>query len=120
MSPINPGIFKAYDIRGVYPADLNEDVAEKVGRAFCVLVKPKTVVVGRDARVSSPSLAKALTKGIIESGMNVIDIGMVSTDAFYFHCATLKSSGVMVTASHNPKQYNGLKMVREIPYFIGG
>lgn len=120
MTKINPAIFKAYDVRGVYPTDLNEEVAQRVGHAFCELLKPKSVIVGRDMRVSSPSLAKSLITGITEHGVNVTDIGMVSTDAFYFHCATLKSSGIMVTASHNPKQYNGLKMVKQMPYFIGG
>ena len=117
---VNPSIFKAYDIRGVYPEDLNEAIAYAIGRAFVTFLKPDTVIVGRDMRLSGPPLFKALTDGLLDQGADVIDIGMVSTDQFYFACATLSHAGIMVTASHNPKQYNGFKMVREMPYLLSG
>jgi len=105
-------IFKAYDIRGVYPDDLNEEIAYKIGRAFVKFLGVKEVLVGRDARLSSPSLFESLTRGINEEGADVIDIGLASTPMFYF-AASKAESGIMITASHNPKQYNGFKMCRE-------
>ncbi|HKY74440.1 MAG TPA: phosphomannomutase/phosphoglucomutase [Patescibacteria group bacterium] len=117
---VAPGIFKSYDIRGVYGKDLFDETAVAVGKAFSKILEPKTVVVGRDARVSSPSLHKNIIKGFISVGVNVLDIGMVSTDMYYFACAEKKFPGVMVTASHNPKEYNGFKMVRQIPYLLSG
>lgn len=116
---MNPAIFKAYDIRGVYPTDLDEVVAEDVAHAFSQLVKPVQCVVGHDMRVGSSTLAKAVVTGFCQAGVNVLDIGQCSTDQFYFACVDRKSSGIMITASHNPKQYNGIKMIREIPYSIG-
>jgi phosphomannomutase len=117
---VNPSIFKAYDIRGVYPDDLNEDVGYAIGRAFVTFLGVDTVVVGRDMRLSGPAMFKALTSGLLDQGADVIDIGMVSTDQFYYACATLDQAGIMVTASHNPKQYNGFKMVRCMPYLLSG
>jgi phosphomannomutase len=117
---VDPGIFKAYDIRGIYSQNLNEDIAKAVGKAFTVIVKSPTVIVGQDGRVSSPALADALIEGLTSVGVNVIKIGQVSTDMYYYACATQNMPGIMVTASHNPKEYNGFKMVREIPYLLSG
>lgn len=113
---INPNIFRAYDIRGVYPQELNPDAAYSIGQAFVKFLKkprPK-VVVGRDNRLSSPILHQSLIKGITEAGADVIDIGLSTTPMFYFAVAhDGYDGGVIVTASHNPSQYNGFKMVRE-------
>ncbi len=117
---VDPKIFKAYDIRGIYPTQLNEDVAYAVGRAFVTFLKVGTVIVGRDMRLSSPSLAKNVIRGLTDQGADVIDIGMVSTDQYYYACATLGYAGIMVTASHNPKQYGGFKMVRKMPQLLSG
>ncbi len=117
---VDPGIFKAYDIRGVYGTSLFDETAEAVGKAFAKVLSPTTVIVGRDARVSSPSLHDHLIKGLTSVGVNVIDVGMVSTDMYYYACATKKLPGIMVTASHNPKEYNGFKMVKQIPYLLSG
>ena len=112
-------IFKSYDIRGIYPGELNEEKAQKIGFAIVDFLKQvkgtvKNIVVGRDMRVSSPSLADALIKGITNAGANVIDIGLVSTEATYFSVGYYKYDGsVMVTASHNPAEYNGFKICRE-------
>ncbi|MBW2977232.1 phosphomannomutase/phosphoglucomutase [Candidatus Woesearchaeota archaeon] len=106
------GIFKAYDIRGIFPDQLNEDIAYNIGRAFVVFLDVKEVLVGRDGRLSSPQLFEALAKGITDQGANVVDIGLCSTPMFYFAAAKAKSS-IMVTASHNPKEYNGFKFCRE-------
>jgi phosphomannomutase len=108
---VDESIFKAYDIRGVYPSELDEDAAYKIGRAFVSFLKCKTVVVGQDMRKSSPSLFKALTRGINEQGADVVDIGNCDTPFFYF-CTAKYESGIMVTASHNPAKYNGFKFCR--------
>ena len=120
---VNSDIFKAYDIRGVYPDDLDEEIAYLIGRAFVKFLKKKKprVVVGRDNRLSSPSLFKSLTKGIIDQGANVIDIGLSTTPMFYFSVAHFKfDAGINITASHNPAQYNGFKLVREKAIPISG
>ena len=117
---VDASIFKAYDIRGVYPSQLDEDVAGAIGRAFVALLQPAEVVVGRDMRLASPALRDALIKGLTEQGADVIDIGMVSTDQYYYACATLERPGLMVTASHNPPEYCGFKMVRRMPYLLSG
>ncbi|HYD35836.1 MAG TPA: phosphomannomutase/phosphoglucomutase [Vitreimonas sp.] len=117
---VDPSIFKAYDIRGIFGQQLFEDTAEAVGKAFAKILQPTTVIVGRDGRISSPVLRDRLVKGLTEVGVNVIDVGMVSTDMYYYACATKKLPGIMVTASHNPKEYNGFKMVRQIPYLLSG
>jgi len=107
-------IFKAYDIRGIYPEELNEKIAYKVGRAFVEFLKCKKVVIGRDMRLSSDSLFKALAKGVRDQGADVIDIGLSGTDMLYFAVANYDyESGIMITASHNPKEYNGIKFTRE-------
>jgi len=111
-------IFKAYDIRGIYPQDINEDIAFKIGAALYKFLKRKLrkenlkIVVGRDCRLSSDSLFKAFCQGVVSQKGKIIDIGLVSTDTLYFALAYFKyDGGVMVTASHNPKQYNGFKML---------
>lgn len=117
---IDPSIFKAYDIRGLYPEQLDEKAAVAIGRAFVTYLKVDEVVVGRDMRLSSPQIFAALVEGLTQQGADVIDIGMVSTDQYYFACATLQKSGAMVTASHNPAAYSGFKMVRNMPYLLSG
>ena len=117
---VNVKIFKAYDIRGIYPTELDEDTAYKIGRAFATFLKADQVIVGRDMRLSGPQIFKAVTDGLRDQGANVIDIGMVSTDQYYFACSKLGHPGMMVTASHNPKEYNGFKMVRRMPYLLSG
>tara|TARA_Y100000310_G_scaffold47186_1_gene43769 strand:- start:1701 stop:3035 length:1335 start_codon:yes stop_codon:yes gene_type:complete len=107
-------IFKAYDVRGVYGKDLTEGVAYKIGRAFVSFLKCKEVVVGYDMRISSPKLSKAFMKGVNDSGADAIDIGTVSTDGLYFASGFLRKAGVMFTASHNPKQYNGIKFCKSM------
>ncbi len=112
-------IFKAYDIRGVYPEELNENVMYKIGRAFVTFLNCKEVVVGQDMRTSSPALFDALAKGITDQGADVIDIGFASTPYFYFG-TNKHPAGIMVTASHNPAQYNGCKMCRDGTVPISG
>ena len=111
---IAASIFKAYDIRGIVPATINEAVAEGLGKAFgssALAQGEKTVAVGRDGRLSGASLAAALMRGLAAAGVNVIDVGMVTTPMLYFAASTLATSGIQVTGSHNPKDYNGFKMV---------
>jgi phosphomannomutase len=111
---LSPSIFKAYDVRGIVPSTLNEEVAAALGRAFGTLARregEQTVAVGRDGRLSGPSLSAALVRGLASAGVDVIDIGMVTTPMLYFAASTVASSGIQVTGSHNPKDYNGFKMV---------
>lgn len=118
---INPAIFKAYDIRGIYPQEIDEEVAYKVGQAYAKLIKPKEVVLGHDVRLSGPALFTALKNSLTDSGVNVIDIGLASTDMMYFAVAHYGyDGGLMVTASHNPREYNGFKMVRQKAMPISG
>jgi len=105
-------IFRAYDIRGIYPLELNEEIAYKIGRALVILMSPKRVVVGRDIRSSSPALAKSLIKGIIDQGTDVIDIGLATSPMTYFSILNFKvDGGISVTASHNSREFNGLKII---------
>ena len=106
-------IFKAYDIRGVYPETLSEEIVYKIGRAFTYFLKAKNIIVGSDMRISSPKLSRALMKGITDQGANAIFIGEICTDAVYFASGFLNKPGAMFTASHNPPQYNGMKLCRE-------
>jgi phosphomannomutase len=107
-------IFKAYDIRGIYPSEINEQDAYKITKAYCEFVQPKEVVIGCDVRLSSPSLKKAAIKAVVDLGTKVIDVGEISTDMLYFVVANYNyAGGFSLTASHNPKEYNGLKFVRE-------
>ncbi len=109
-----PAIFKAYDIRGIVPSTLNEAVALGLGRAFGTAARAEgqtTVAVGRDGRLSGPAISSALVQGLIEAGIEVIDVGLVTTPLLYFAASTLCASGIQVTGSHNPRDYNGFKMV---------
>lgn len=128
---VDKSIFKAYDIRGLYPEQLNEDVVYAMGRAYATLIKqelagrsnnqPITIAVGADMRLSSPSLKAKLIAGLTDSGINVDDIGLVSTPTFYFGVANYGYlGGIQVSASHNPKQYNGLKIVRQNAVPVSG
>ena len=111
---LSPTIFKAYDIRGVVPATLDAEVAEALGKAFGAAARKageKSVAVGRDGRLSGPALSEALIRGLMATGLEVIDVGAVTTPMLYFAAHTLASSGIQVTGSHNPKDYNGFKMV---------
>jgi phosphomannomutase len=110
---INPDIFKAYDIRGLYPGEINEEVAHQIGRGFAAYVQAKRIGVSRDMRVSSPGIAAAFIAGVREQGADVVDYGMLGTDQMYFAVVTDGlEGGAQVTASHNPGRYNGIKMVR--------
>lgn len=105
--------FKAYDIRGKVPEELNEEIAYRVGRAFVDIFKAKKVAVGNDIRLSGPAFKSAIIKGLTEMGCDVVDIGLCGTEQIYFATAHLKlDGGIMITASHNPKDYNGMKLVR--------
>ncbi|MFA7209593.1 MAG: phosphomannomutase/phosphoglucomutase [Parcubacteria group bacterium] len=107
-------IFKAYDIRGLYPSEIGELEVYKIAQAYCKFVKPSTVVVGSDVRLSSPLLKRAAIKGVTDAGVKVIDVGEISTDMLYFSVANYGySGGFSLTASHNPREYNGMKCVRE-------
>ena len=117
---VDSSIFKAYDVRGIYPDQLNEEIARAIGRAFVTYLKPTEVVIGHDMRLSSPSLFAAVVEGVTQQGAAVVDIGMVSTDQYYYAAATLDRPGIMVTASHNPPDYNGFKMVRKMPHMLSG
>jgi phosphomannomutase len=102
-------IFKAYDVRGVVPEELDPAIARRIGAAFASWSGAQEIVLGRDARLSSPDLAEALIEGAGSLGVDVVDLGLVSTDLLYFASGSLDRAGVMITASHNPKEYNGLK-----------
>jgi phosphomannomutase len=119
-------IFKSYDIRGLYPSQINEDIIYKIGRAYADLLKSQnmkndiSIVVGQDMRTSSPSLSKCLIEGIIKQGANVIDIGLSSTPTLYFGVSFLGvDGGMQVSASHNPKDYNGVKIVKKKALPVG-
>jgi phosphomannomutase len=110
---VNPGIFKAYDVRGLYPSEINEEIAGEIGRAFVSYLGAKQIAVSRDMRLSSPTLAAAFMEGALAQGCDVVDYGMMATDMLYYAVATDKlEGGVQITASHNPGAYNGIKMVR--------
>ena len=118
---LNPGIFKAYDVRGVYPDEINEDAARAIGAAFVAYLEAGRIAVGRDMRLSSPALAIAFIDGATSHGADVVDYGMIPTDMLYFAVARDRhDGGVQITASHNPKQYNGMKMVRREAFPLSG
>ncbi len=107
-------VFGAYDVRGIFPEALNEDIAYKVGRGLVAFLGASQVMVGRDMRLSSPALAQAVLRGITEQGADAIDLGLTSSDELYFAVGKFNApAGVMITASHNPGNYNGIKMCRE-------
>ena len=115
---LNPSIFRAYDIRGIYPDELNEKTAYQIGRAFAVYLKenevnkPEKVVVGYDARVSSPILKRSFIEGILDEGINIWDIGLVTVDMVYFASGHFNLPAAMITASHDPKDWNGFKLMK--------
>jgi len=112
MTSINPDVFKAYDIRGIYPGEVDEPLARDVGRAFVAFLGAKRLAVGRDMRLSSPGMAGAFIEGVRTQGADVIDCGLIGTDMLYFAVARNDlDGGAEITASHNPKQYNGMKLV---------
>ena len=118
---LTPSVFKAYDVRGLYPDELDEDGAYAIGRAYVEQFAPKRIAVGRDMRLSSPSMAAALIEGALDGGSEVLDLGLVGTEMVYFAVGDLElDGGVCVTASHNPKQYTGMKIVREGALPVGG
>jgi phosphomannomutase len=118
---VDPGIFKAYDVRGVYPSEINEDAARAIGAAFVAYLEARRVAVGRDMRLSSPELAAAFIDGATSQGADVTDYGLIPTDMLYFAVARDgHDGGVEITASHNPKQYNGMKMVRRDAFPLSG
>jgi len=118
---LDPKAFKAYDVRGIYPAELDEAGAYAVGRAYVEQFEPKRIAVGRDMRESSPSMAEAVMKGAADGGAEVKDIGMIGTEMLYFGVGYLDlDGGVTVTASHNPKEYTGMKIVRRGALPVGG
>ncbi|MBQ4329398.1 MAG: phosphomannomutase/phosphoglucomutase [Lentisphaeria bacterium] len=115
------GIFKAYDIRGIYPADINEDIAYAIGRAYVTFTGAKKIVIGRDMRPHSQQLFDGISKGITDQGADVIDLGLSSTPQSYFANGTLKADGsVMITASHNPGEWNGFKLCKANAVPISG
>lgn len=121
MSDVDTSIFKSYDIRGVYPTQIDEKLSEKVGRAFAKYMDfPPKIIVGRDGRTSGQSMKDALIMGLTKVGVNVIDVDLASTDMFYYACQTRDLPGIHVTASHNPKEYTGFKMVKKIPELLSG
>lgn len=118
---IDTSIFKSYDIRGIYPTQADENLAEKIGRGFAKYLNfPKKVVVARDGRISGESMKNALIMGLNKVGVDVVDIDLASTDMFYYACQTRDLPGISVTASHNPKEYTGFKMVKKIPELLSG
>ena len=115
------GIFKAYDVRGLYPSEVNEDAARLIGRGFVSFLGAKRIAVTRDMRLSSPTMAAAFIDGATAQGADVVDYGMSATDMMYFGVASQGfEGGVQITASHNPGAYNGIKMVRRDAFPLSG
>ena len=118
---LDPKAFKAYDIRGLYPAELDEDGAYAVGRAYVEQFEPRRIAVGRDMRLSSPQMAAEVMRGAADAGAEVLDLGLVGTEMVYFAVGELElDGGIEVTASHNPKEYTGMKIVRRGALPVGG
>lgn len=118
---LDPKVFKAYDIRGLYPAELDEDGAYAIGRAYVEEFEPRAIAVGRDMRLSSPAMAAAVVRGASDAGADVVDVGMIGTEMLYYAVGALGlDGGVTVTASHNPKEYTGMKIVRRGALPVGG
>jgi phosphomannomutase len=119
--PVDPAIFKAYDVRAIHPTQINGEVARRVGRAFVDYLKAGRIAVGRDVRMSSPEIAGGFIEGARGEGAQVVDIGVVGTDMMYFYVARHDlDGGAIITASHNPKEYNGIKMVRRGALALSG
>lgn len=111
---INPSIFKSYDIRGIYPQDFNEEIAYKIAQAYVKIFNPKKVVIGRDVRISGPTIFAAVSNAFMDAGVNVVDLGLVSTDEFYFAAGSLPVDGGMtISASHNPREWNGINLCKK-------
>jgi len=120
-SVLDPKIFKAYDVRGIYPSELDEEGAYAIGRAYVEQFEPRRIAVGRDMRLSSPAIAGAAIEGAADAGADVLDIGLVGTEMLYFAVGSLGlEGGICVTASHNPKEYAGMKIVRRGALPVGG
>jgi phosphomannomutase len=118
---LDPKVFKAYDVRGIYPDELDEAGAEAIGRAYVEQFEPRKIAVGRDMRLSSPTMQEAVMRGATAAGAEVLDIGLVGTEMVYFAVGSLGlEGGIMVTASHNPKEYTGMKIVRRGALPVGG
>jgi phosphomannomutase len=118
---LDPKVFKAYDVRGIYPGELDEAGAEAIGRAYVEQFEPRRIAVGRDMRLSAPTMQEALMRGAAAAGADVLDLGLVGTEMVYFAVGSLGlEGGVMVTASHNPKEYTGMKLVRRGALPVGG
>jgi phosphomannomutase len=118
---LDPAVFKAYDVRGIYPEDIDEEGAYAIGRAYVQQFEPKRLAVGRDMRLSSPQMAAAVIRGCSDEGAEVLDVGLIGTEMLYFAVGSLGlDGGIMVTASHNPKEYTGMKIVRRGALPVGG
>jgi phosphomannomutase len=118
---LDPKVFKAYDVRGIYPDELDEEGAYAVGRAYVDEFEPRRIAVGRDMRLSSPSMSEAVMRGAAEAGADVVELGLVGTEMLYFAVGELGlDGGIAVTASHNPKEYTGMKIVRRGALPVGG
>ena len=118
---LEPKVFKAYDIRGIYPGELDEEGAYAIGRAYAEQFEPATIAVGRDMRLSSPTMQEAFVRGAAEAGVDVLDIGMIGTEMLYYAVGELGlDGGATITASHNPKEYTGAKIVRRGALPVGG
>jgi phosphomannomutase len=118
---LDPKVFKAYDVRGIYPGELDEEGAESIGRAYVEQFEPRRIAVGRDMRLSSPAMQEALMRGATAVGADVLDLGLIGTEMLYFAVGSLGlDGGAMVTASHNPKEYTGMKLVRRGALPVGG
>ena len=121
LAVLDPKAFKAYDVRGIYPAELDEEGAYAIGRAYVEQFEPRRIAVGHDMRLSSPAMAEALTNGAADAGSDVLQLGLVGTEMVYFAVGDLElDGGVAVTASHNPKEYTGMKIVRRGALPVGG
>jgi len=118
---LDPKAFKAYDVRGIYPTELDEDGAYRIGRAYVETFEPRRIAIGHDMRVSAPAMAEAAIRGATAAGADVLDLGLVGTEMVYFAVGDLGlDGGIAVTASHNPKQYTGMKIVRRGALPVGG
>ena len=118
---LEPKVFKAYDVRGIYPGELDEEGAYAIGRAYAEQFEPATIAVGRDMRLSSPTMQEAFVRGAAEAGVDVLDIGMIGTEMLYYAVGELGlDGGATITASHNPKEYTGAKIVRRGALPVGG
>ena len=118
---LEPGVFKAYDVRGIYPRELDEDGGYAIGRAYIEHFEPQRIAVGRDMRLSSPSMAEAVIRGAADGGADIVEVGMIGTEMLYYAVGALGlDGGIAVTASHNPKEYTGMKIVRRGALPVGG